>query len=124
MVTMTRSSFASATEQLTAYIREHGPVPAVRVSTAAARGRARNYRYWGAARYEVRLHSRTRKPTLVPQERATSDRRSPRLAELDAKEIAQKEGRLLIHFPPGPLDEVRCSEILHRLAELDRTLTV
>src|SRR5581483_9689934 len=40
---------------LAEYIRQHGPVRAVRVSSAQARGHAKQYSYWGPARYELRL---------------------------------------------------------------------
>ena len=69
----------------------------VRASTAPeraaqARGAAKSYSYWGAVRYEVRL-DRQGHPTHVALERASSDRRSYRLAQSDALELALSEER-------------------------------
>ena len=51
------------------------------------------YNYWGAVRYELRL-TRDGRVANIAQERASSDRRSRRLAERDAEEIAEREGRI------------------------------
>ena len=71
-------------------IRAHGPIPTVRVSSAQSGTR---YNYWGAVRYELRL-TRDGRVANIAQERASSDRRSRRLAERDAEEIAEREGRI------------------------------
>src|SRR5690349_12917656 len=71
-----------------------GPIPTVRVSSAQARGAAKGYAYYGAARYEIRLTKRDGYPANIAQERASSDRRSLRLAKDDADKIAEREGRI------------------------------
>lgn len=86
-------------------IRAQGPVGAVRVSSAQARGAAKRFPYWGAVRYEIRV-GRDGTPSCVAIERASSDRRSRRLAEQDAERIAETE------------DRVECQRI-GRLAEAD-----
>jgi len=94
-------------------IRERGPIPTVRVSSAQARGRAKQYSYWGATRYELRL-TRDGRVSNHPLERATSDRRSYRLAYLDALYIAGREGRLLVDpiGVIGPAEEERVMRAL------------
>jgi hypothetical protein len=89
-------------EVLADYIGRHGPIPTVRVSRAAARGRAGGYSYWGPARYEIRLRA-DGVPTHVPLERAPSARRSERLAAADADALAAREGRIRCNAPPGPI---------------------
>lgn len=81
---------------LVAWIRRYGPIPFVRVSSAQARGNAKNYAYWGAVRYELRLRKSDDEPVLVACERASSDRRSKRLAYEDARDIARDEGRFVL----------------------------
>ena len=78
-------------------LREGGPLRAVRVSSAQARGAAKKYAYWGATRYHVRI-ARAGHITCVPIERATSDRRSTAGAERDADALAVAEGRI---WAPG-----------------------
>lgn len=75
------------------YVAAHGPIPTVRVSSAQARGAAKKYSYWGAVRYELRL-TRDGRVANTPLERASSDRRSKRLAERDAELLAEREGRI------------------------------
>lgn len=96
------------TAALQHYITIHGPIQAVRVSSAQARGAAKQYPYWGAVRYEIRLRQRDGVPVAVAQERASSDRRSRRLAEQDASDIADREGRIEI----DTIGEIRATEIL------------
>lgn len=79
----------TALRRLTRLLRATGPIPMVRVSSAQARGAAKKYSYWGAVRYELRL-GRGGIPTVVATERAFSDRRSRRLAERDADELAAR----------------------------------
>ena len=83
----------TALEILAQYIREHGAIPTVRVSSAQAQGAAKRYAYWGAVRYELRL-TRDGHVANTARERASSDRRSLRLAERDASGIAASEGRI------------------------------
>jgi len=104
----------SAKVELAAYIRVHGPIGTVRVSTAQAKGLAKRYAYWGAVRYEITLR-RDGMPTHVALERASSDRRSYRLAEKDADHIADREDRIYVEWGPGALDEQQCKDILERL---------
>lgn len=77
---------------LSEQIRREGPIPTARISVARARGNARNYRYVGVVRYQVRL-GRDGLPTSVPQGRAASDRRSERLAQKDLERLCESEGR-------------------------------
>lgn len=75
------------------HIKKNGTIPTVRVSSAQAKGAAKHYAYWGAVRYEIGVN-RAGLPTNRALERASSDRRSRRLAESDAAAIAKEEGRL------------------------------
>lgn len=86
------------------------PVQCVRVSSAQASGAAKQYSYWGAVRYEIRLNKRGQL-TFTAQQRASSDRRSYRLAVEDAKEIAGKENRLFLDLNPGPLPLIIIKEL-------------
>lgn len=100
----------SALERLAAIIRQYGPVPAARLSTAQARGRAKRYQYWGVARYEIAL-ARSGEVISRALERASSDRRSYRLAEHDWNEVCERENR----WPTstiGRLSEDEAAEIL------------
>jgi hypothetical protein len=87
------SSNLSALRALSAIVAAVGPIPTVRVSSAQARGGAKGYAYWGAARGEIRARKRDGVLTVVSVEQASSDRRSERLAERDADAIAEREGR-------------------------------
>lgn len=82
-----------ALSTLSDLLRAQGPIGAVRISSAQARGSAKRFPYWGAVRYEIRL-GRDGAPTCVAIERASSDRRSLRLAEQDAERIAETENRV------------------------------
>jgi hypothetical protein len=103
----------SALMVLAEHIARHGAIKTVRVSSAKARGYAKNFAYYGAVRYELRL-SREGHPVNVPLERATSDRRSERLAWEDAQEIAEREGRIPCQAI-GRLTEEDAREILEWL---------
>lgn len=92
---------------LTQYIRDHGPIPTVRVSSAQSHTQ---YPYWGAVRYEIRL-TREGCPTNTALERASSDRRSERLADRDADKIAAAEGRVR-YQGIGRLDNEGAMEVL------------
>ena len=79
-------------ELLVTYLQAAGSIRTARVSSAQARGNAKNYAYWGAVRYEVRLDCDGR-PVNMPLERASSGRRSYRLAEADCKRLCEEEYR-------------------------------
>lgn len=91
-LTGSQSDYTMAMEILLPYL----PIPTVRVSSAQAHGAAKQYPYWGAVRYQIRSTTDGSAVTNMAEERATSDRRSYRLAELDAKNIAAREGRIVI----------------------------
>lgn len=94
------------------WIHEHGPVRCVRVSSAQARGNAKNYPYWGAVRYSVRL-TIGGSLTFAAEERATSDRRSEDKADDDARYIADAEDRCYVTFGlPGPVGVVMAETVL------------
>ena len=97
-------------EALKSLIQSEGPIGCVRVSSAQARGAAKKYAYWGAARYEIRVNSRGGL-SYYPLERASSDRRSERLAERDADEIAAKETRYDMGKDLGSLSEARARRV-------------
>lgn len=84
---------SSSVSVLSVIIAAQGPLPTVRVSSAQARGAAKKYAYWGAARGEIRARRRDGKLTCVSVERASSDRRVEHLAADDAELIADREGR-------------------------------
>ena len=77
-------------------------IPAARISSAQAKGSAKKYPYWGVVRYEIRV-SKTGLPCLYAKERASSDRRSLRLAEKDLDAICEKEQREPVMGGPGTL---------------------
>lgn len=81
----------TAMSALMILIAKHGPIQSVRVSSAQARGAAKQYSYWGAVRYQIGL-SRSGAPINVAQGRASSDRRSYRLAQQDAEALAAAIG--------------------------------
>jgi hypothetical protein len=90
-----RQACITPLQMLAEIVRQYGPIPTVRVSSAQAMGAAKHYAYWGAVRYEIRLDSRLGQPTNCPLGRASSDRRSVALARLDAQVLARREGRIL-----------------------------
>ena len=98
---------------LTAYLLEHGDIRAVRVSSAQARGAAKDYSYWGAVRYRVRLR-KDGVPTAQATESASSDRRSTAGAERDADELAVREDRVRVYG----IGEVSQSEARQILAQV------
>jgi len=105
----------SPNRMLADYIRQHGPVRAVRVSSAQARGRAKQYSYWGAARYELRL-ARDGYVIAVALERAPAARRARHLAAADASALAAREGRILCQAI-GRLTEGQAEEVLSLLRQ-------
>lgn len=101
-------------ERIKGYLKEHGSIGAVRVSSAQARGRAKRYPYWGAVRYQIRL-SRDGRVIVVPEERASSDRRSEILAWSDARDIAAAEGRVLIVGARGELRDWDVEDVVRHI---------
>lgn len=82
---------------LSVIVAAQGSIPTVRVSSAQARGRAKRYAYWGAARGEIRARERDGALTCLSVERARSDRRSQRLAEDDADgQLDEAGARILL----------------------------
>lgn len=77
------------------YIHKYGPILAYRVSSAQARGRAKKFAYWGAAQYEIRVAKNGNIKAVVVYG-ASSDRRSFRLAQKDAEELADIRGAIVI----------------------------
>ena len=94
------------------YVKYFGPIKAVRVSSARARGKAKSYSYWGAARYEIRFE-KSRKPRLIYKaiEAASSDRRAHHLAMADAQAIAEREHRIVLDSFDGSND-IDCEHVL------------
>jgi hypothetical protein len=90
---MNTTTTITAIDQLVEYLKVHGPIRTVRVSSAQARGAAKAYSYWGAVRYQLRI-SRDGRPVNIALERARSDRRSEQLAWEDAQALAEREGRI------------------------------
>lgn len=84
------------------YILQNGPIPTVRVSSAQASGKAKNYPYWGAVRYEIRINSKGNLSNIALG-RASSDRRSYRLAEEDMEILSKNENRIML-YRIGELD--------------------
>jgi len=98
---------------LAALVRQYGPVPCARVSSAQASGAAKRYPYWGVVRYEIRLR-KDGQLSAVACERAASDRRSTRLVEQDRDELCEREGRLAWDGI-GPLSETDAAYVLQRV---------
>jgi hypothetical protein len=111
---MTTLKSLPATLTLGQRIIDHGPIVYYRVSSAQARGVAGRYPYYGAVRYEITLGP-DELPRALATYRATSDRRSLRLAELDADRLAQKNGALRLQVPAGRIDEQTAKVILREL---------
>lgn len=77
-------------------LKARGPIKTARVSSAQARGAAKAYAYWGAVRYQLRL-GKDGMPINVALERASSDRRSLRLAQEDLERMCEAEGRIEVN---------------------------
>jgi hypothetical protein len=112
----------SLTSLLVHHIRTRGPIKTARVSSAQAKGNAKRYSYWGAARYQVRLTA-DGQPTNAACERASSDRRSERLAERDCEELCDREGRIRVQHI-GRLSEDQCRELLAEIGGYDQAILV
>lgn len=104
----------SAVALLAEHIRQHGPIQAVRVSSAPARG---GWPYYGRARYVLRFR-RDGVLTAVATAGAGSERRLLRLAMRDAEELAARLGAVLFRGMPGPITESAAEDILDQLAEV------
>lgn len=111
---MNTAPLTPAQQLLASAIRVNGPLRTIRVSSAKARGAAKKFPYWGAVRYEVRLRKRDGAPVHVAVERASSDRRSQRLAEADAQSIASSEGRIWLH-PIGEVSDANAQTLVKRI---------
>lgn len=113
---MTTRTISPSQKGLAEYIRRKGPILCVRVSIAQGRGRAKHYAYayWFAVRYEITLQ-KDGLPTYEAEDRASSYHRSQRLAESDAKAIAEAEDRLELQYPPGPLSRDACDYIVQNI---------
>lgn len=100
-------------EILAAVIRASGPIPAARISSAQARGRAKQYSYWGVVPYEIRLN-RAGQPTACPRGRASSDRRSYERAVRDLENFCERTGRVPVRGL-GALTAGEAKDVLQRL---------
>lgn len=101
----------TAQEVLISVIEKFGPIKTARVSSAQAKGAAKTYSYYGAVRYQVYLN---RRGVLSNRalERASSDRRSYRLAEQDCEAL----GRIRLQTI-GELSEQDCHTILKSIVK-------
>ena len=119
---MTTTTTATTTDvalaALAAVISKHGPITAIRVSSAQASGAAKQYAYWGAVRYRISL-AKDGTPCARPLERASSDRRSLRLAEQDADAAARSLGAVRLQTI-GRLTEYDAALVLDQIAELSQ----
>jgi mRNA-degrading endonuclease toxin of MazEF toxin-antitoxin module len=105
---------SSALQILSSIVATQGPIATVRVSSAQARGAAKRYAYWGAARGEIRARKADGALTCLSIERASSDRRAKHLAADDADRIAELEDR--IHYGKiGQLDENNAVQVLRAM---------
>lgn len=104
----------SAIERLARYLRHHGQVRTARVSSAKARGAAKQYAYYGAARYMLTVAERDGLPINIPIEAARSDRRAYRLALADMDSLCYFERRIPC-FAIGHLTEAEAAIALERL---------
>lgn len=111
------TTIENSIEALAAFIKANGPVPAVRVSSAKPRGRAKQYSYWGATRYQIDLGA-DGSPCNRPLERAGSDRRTRAGAIRDAEALASDEGRVLLQSF-GYLTSDDCEEVLGQIGAVD-----
>jgi hypothetical protein len=92
------------------HIKQHGPIKTARVSSAQARGAAKQYAYYGVVRYQIQLRA-DGVPTNVARGRASSDRRSLRLAQQDLEALCEREGREECQAI-GPIPEDACASWL------------
>lgn len=85
----------SAIDHLKHIIRTNGPIQTARISAAQAKGNAKNYLYWDAVRYELRI-AKAGHVSNAPLERASSMRRSLRLAQQDLASLCEAESRIQV----------------------------
>jgi len=111
---ITETGVITARGILADVIEQSGPIPAARVSSAQARGAAKKYAYWGVVPYIIRRRQSDGVPTAVAQGRASSDRRSLRLAEEDLAEYCDETGRVEIRGI-GELTEAAAEAVLREL---------
>jgi hypothetical protein len=78
------------------WLMQGNTIPAARCSSAKAKGRAKNYAYWGAARYEIYWSNRHSGPVAYCARRAHSDRRSHDLAINDTYSLAKSLNGVVI----------------------------
>jgi hypothetical protein len=83
-------------DPLVAHLRRGGTIPAARCSSAQARGKAARYSYWGATSYVIRWSEDSMRAVAVAESRATSARRSHRLAIEDTCALAKERGGIVI----------------------------
>lgn len=80
-----------------AYIRQHGPIPAARCSSApSVTSGGHSHSYWGAVRYEVRLRASDDEVIACALSAARTCRSRKRLAERDAEEMAERIGGVVV----------------------------
>lgn len=94
---------------LITFIKLHGPIPAARCSSARARGNAKNYSYWGAAQYVIKI-GKAGAPISFPVRAASSDRRARWLAERDTEALAGSINGITI-TEIGTLSQKECGFI-------------
>ncbi len=107
-------------DELIKILRERGPIQTVRVSSAQAKGRAKQYTYWGVVPYELTLtkHGRPHHRALG---RASSERRSLRLAFQDGQRLARQTGRVFVgRLHSGRLSNMDCSNAIDILEQGDK----
>jgi hypothetical protein len=95
-------------------LRPYLPIKTVRVSSAQARGRAKQWSYWGVARYQLRETADARAVSNAVVSGASSDRRSRTLAQRDAEAVGRREGRVYCSHI-GKLSAALAREILEEL---------
>lgn len=97
-------------------LTDYGPIMAVRVSSAQAHGRAKNYAYWGAVTYRIEL---TDEGEVVsrPCDCASSDRRSEAGAAADADRLVARLGGVRCQAI-GRLSEMDADDVLDQLVAL------
>jgi hypothetical protein len=110
----------AARKLVSAYVALGFKIPAARCSSAQARGSAKQYSYWGAVTYEIRARQRDGQPVAVARERASSDRRSRHLAELDTEALAESMDAIMIYSIGTlcDLDAVRAAQWIGRRSRL------
>jgi len=91
-----------------------GPIPTVRMSVAKARGFAKQFKYFGATRYQLRL-SVDGKLINMPLERARSEHRTERACSRRLQALSETERRIPLQTL-GELDEADAEYVLIQIA--------